>query len=119
MKRHLYLLEALLFMVFDTWLMLYHPVMDIFFCGFCLLTKQPCYILKLQLRQVSYSLSIKKQLRDALNTVEFDIPVNKQYYEQVNVGDDLVDGFRVGSLIMRGSFGKWRVKIESKHIEIR
>ena len=78
---------------------------------------EPKYILTLHLRQISYSLSISKQIRDAANTVDFQIPVDADYYNAVNIGQEIVDDFRVGSLIMRGSFGNWRITVKNKSIQ--
>jgi hypothetical protein len=79
--------------------------------------KQPVYILRLSIRQVSYTLDIKKQLRDAINEFEFTIPVNEHYYRQVQEGQNLSDEFRWGSLIFRSSFGKWRIRVKEKLIQ--
>lgn len=74
------------------------------------------YILKVSIRQVSYSFSISKQLRDAVNEEEFEIYTDKETYDAANPGMDLFDSFRVGSAIMRGSLGSWRLKVVSKRI---
>lgn len=77
---------------------------------------QPVYVLRLSVRQVSYSFSISKQIRDAINESTFEIPVAAEYYNRVQIGDNLFDEFRWGSLVMRSSFGKWRIKVEAKSI---
>ncbi len=80
--------------------------------------KKVHYVLKLSLRQVSYSLSIGKQLRDVANTVYFEVPVDEDFYNHVHVGDNIQDNFRFGSLILGGSFGDWRIKVKDKRTEI-
>lgn len=78
---------------------------------------RPKYVLTLHLRQISYSLSITKQIRDAANAVDFQIMVDEDYYNSVRVGEEVVDNFRVGSLFMRGSFGDWRITVANKEIQ--
>ena len=72
------------------------------------------YVLHVSIRQISYSFSLTKQLRDAVNEEEFDLPTDKVTYEHANVGDDLFDSFRAGSAIFRGSLGSWRLKVVGK-----
>ena len=79
--------------------------------------KTSVYILRVSVRQLSYSLSISKQIRDAVNEGYFEIPVSEEYYKQCQVGNDLFDNFRWGSLVCRSSFGSWRLKVENKKIE--
>ncbi len=81
--------------------------------------KRPIYILEVNLRQVSYSLSIRKQFRDAVNSTDFELPVDQDFYSSLNIGDDIQDNFRVGSLIFKGSFGSWRIKVNGKRIEYK
>ena len=76
------------------------------------------YILHVSIRQISYSLSISKQLRDAVNEEEFDLPTDKVTYDHANVGDDLFDSFRAGSAFFRGSLGSWRLKIVGKRVQL-
>lgn len=78
--------------------------------------RMPKYILKLQLRQIHYSLSLSKQIKDAVNAQEFEIPVDKEYFDKFKVGDNIQDNFRMGSLVMHGSFGRWRIKVVGKRI---
>jgi hypothetical protein len=72
------------------------------------------YILHVSIRQVSYSISLKKQMADAMNEEEFDIMTDKQTYDSANPGMDLFDSFRKGSAIFKGSLGSWRLKVLSK-----
>ena len=67
--------------------------------------KTPKYILKLHLKQTHFSLSISKHIKDAMNAIDFEMPVDKEFYESVSVGTDIVNNFRIGSCILYGSFG--------------
>ncbi len=79
--------------------------------------KQINYILTVSIRQVSYSLNIRKQIADAVNEENFEIKVDKDSYERANIGDDLFNSFRIGSALMHSSLGSWRLKIVNKRIQ--
>lgn len=74
------------------------------------------YVLTLSLKQSHISLDISKHLKDAMNEITIQIPVDKEYFDSVRVGERIVDDFRVGSLIMSGSFGNWKVTVKNKEI---
>ena len=76
----------------------------------------PRYMVKLQLKQSHISLSIMKHAKDALNKIEFSIPVDKQFYNSVKVNDLLIDNWRGGSFFISGSMGKWKIKVMDKRI---
>lgn len=78
--------------------------------------KKPKYILKLRLKQASLSLSIKKHIRNAVNALEFEIPVDKDFYDSVSEGTEIVDKFRFGSFILYGSLGDWEMTVKDKEI---
>jgi hypothetical protein len=70
------------------------------------------YILKLRLKQSHLSLSIKKHIKDAMNAVDFEIPVDKEFYDSVEEGQEIIDNFRFGSMVLYGSFGDWEMKVK-------
>jgi cell division protein FtsB len=74
------------------------------------------YVLRVSIRQVSYTINIRKQIADAVNEEEFDLVTDRQSYERTSVGSDLFDSFRIGSAIMKGHLGSWRLKVVSKNI---
>jgi hypothetical protein len=78
--------------------------------------KSPKYILKIRLKQSHFSLSIKKHIKDAINAVEFELPVDKDFYDSVSVGTELVDKFRFGSFVLYGSFGDWKMTVKEKEV---
>jgi hypothetical protein len=75
------------------------------------------YVLKVSIRQVHFSINIKKQIADAINEEEFELVTDKQTYDSANVGQDLFESFRMGSLLMKSSAGSWRLKIVGKRAE--
>lgn len=74
----------------------------------------PMYVVTFYVKQSHFTLNIKEHIKDAMNEVSFDVPVDKEYYDSVSVGDVIKDDFRVGSLIMHGSFGKCKVTVGKK-----
>jgi hypothetical protein len=78
--------------------------------------KGPKYVLKLRLKQANFSLSIKRHIRNAVNAIDFEIPVDKEFYDSVSVGTEIIDEFRFGSLILGGSFGDWEMTVKGKEV---
>lgn len=78
--------------------------------------RTPKYILKLHLKQSHFSLSIKKHIADAVNAIDFEMPVDKEFYDSVKVGSEIVDEFRAGSFFLKGSFGDWEMTVKDKEI---
>jgi cell division protein FtsB len=78
--------------------------------------KTPKYILKMHLKQSHFSLSIRKHIKDAMNAIDFEIPVDKDFYNSVSVGTEIVDNFRTGSFLLYGSFGDWEMTVDGKEI---
>lgn len=79
-------------------------------------TKPLKYILKIRLKQAHFSLSIKKHIKDAVNAIDFEIPVDKEFYDSVSKGTEIIDDFRFGSMILSGSFGDWEMTVKDKEI---
>lgn len=74
------------------------------------------YVITFKIKQSHFSLDLGKHLKDAMNAIEIEIPVDKEYFDSVEVGDAINDDFRVGSLVMKGSFGSWDITVKSKDI---
>lgn len=74
------------------------------------------YVITLEIRQRHY-FDLGKALKDELNKIELQLPVDKEYYESLEVGDILDETFRMGSLLMEGSFGNWEIKVVKKEIQ--
>lgn len=74
------------------------------------------YVITFNIKQTHFTLDIGEHLKDAMNDISIEIPVDKEYYDHVEVGDVIDDSFRMGSFIWKGSFGNWKVTVESKDI---
>jgi hypothetical protein len=79
-------------------------------------SKAPKYILKLRLKQSHFSLSIKKHIKDAVNAIDFELPVDKEFYDSVSEGTEIIDKFRFGSFVLGGSFGDWEMTVKGKEV---
>ena len=77
---------------------------------------EPLHVLSIELSQSHFSLDISEHIKDAMNSIEFDMPVDKNFYNEIKIGDEILDDFRMGSFIMNGSFGDWEMKVKNKKI---
>ncbi len=74
------------------------------------------YIMKINISQTHFTLSASEHLKDAMNDIDIYIEVSEEYYNKYNIGDTIADDFRAGSMIFKGSFGNWKVKVTDKQI---
>lgn len=74
------------------------------------------YVVTFRIKQSHFTLDIGEHIKDSMNEITIEIPVDKEYYDSVSVGDTVNDDFRVGSLIMHGSFGNWKVTVDKKEV---
>lgn len=74
------------------------------------------YVLTVEVGQTHLTLDFTKHIKDAMNKAKFQLPVTKEFYDKVQVGDVIDDSFRAGSFWMEGSIGNWKVKIVGKEI---
>ena len=75
------------------------------------------YIVTFNIKQNHFSLDLSEHMKDEMNDISIQIPVDKDYYDSVNIGDTIADDFRMGSRIMKGSFGNWYITVENKEIQ--
>jgi hypothetical protein len=52
-----------------------------------------------------------------MNAIEVEIPVSKEFYNRLSVGQDLTDSFKFGSLVMDGDFSSLHMRVKNKRIE--
>ena len=77
--------------------------------------KQPKFILKLKLEQ-SHFMDLGASIKDAMNAITFEMPVDKEFYDNVQIKTKIIDEFRTGSLLINGSFGDWEMTVVGKEI---
>ena len=74
------------------------------------------YVLTLEVKQEHMSLDLMDHLKDDMNALTLQVPVDKEYYNSVMVGQKIADEWRTGSMMMKGSFGSWNVRVIGKDI---
>lgn len=80
-------------------------------------TSKYVYIVKIKIHQTTYSLSLGEYVKNKMNDVVFEIPVDKSYYDNARVGQTITDpGLKIGSLIMDGDFSELKIKIVGKRV---
>ena len=73
------------------------------------------YIISVRVHQTTYTLSISEHIKNKINDVIFEIPVDKAYYDKCYVGQKVTDpGFKWGSLLRDGDFSKLKITINGK-----
>jgi hypothetical protein len=70
-----------------------------------------------EIKQEHYTLDLAQHMKDDMNAITIQIPVDKDYYDGVSVGAVIDDSFRMGSMVMKGSFGSWKVTVVDKEIQ--
>lgn len=87
---------------------------------FALSASNIIYIVKIKIHQTTYTLSLTEHIKNKFNDVEFEIPVDKAYYDNCSIGQSVTDpGLKIGSLLRDGDFSKLKVKITGKRTEKR
>ncbi len=74
------------------------------------------YVLTLSVKQTHPFWEIGDNIKDSMNELKIDIPVDKEYFDSVTDGDVIAEEFRMGSLVMHGSFGSWKVTVLRKEV---
>lgn len=75
------------------------------------------YIVKFDLRQSHFTMSLSTHAKDAMNATQFELPVDAQFYNEVQIGQMIHKDFRTGSFLLYGSFGNWKLKVIGKRVE--
>lgn len=75
------------------------------------------YILTLEIKQSHFTLDISEHLKDSMNAIKIQIPVDKEYYDSIEVGQNIADEFRMGSLVFKGTFGNFKVEVIEKEVQ--
>ena len=74
------------------------------------------YVVTINIKQEHTIFDFENNIKDEMNDVSIQIPVDKEYYDSVEVGDVIDDSFRMGSLVVSGSIGCWDISVEDKEI---
>lgn len=75
------------------------------------------YIVTIEIKQEHHALDFENNIKDEMNAITIDIPVDKEYYDGVSIGTVIDNSFRTGSMVVSGSFGKWKITVKDKKIQ--
>ena len=78
---------------------------------------KPIFMVKIKLKQSRMSLSISEHVKDDMNAIEFELPVNEEFYNSVQVNTKIVDEFRAGSFIVNGCISNWDMIVIDKYVK--
>ena len=81
--------------------------------------KRPLYIVKFKIKQSTFTLNPMEHIKNQVNAIEFELPVEKSFYDNVNIGTDITGAFKYGSLIFNGDFSTLHTKVTGKRVEYR
>lgn len=82
---------------------------------FAIAASKYVYIITVRVHQTTYTLSISEHIKNKMNDIVFDIPVDKDYYDKCSAGQKITDpGLKWGSLLRDGDFSKLKITITGK-----
>lgn len=74
------------------------------------------YIIKIKIHQTTYSLDIGEHIKNHMNDITLEIPVDKTFYDRCSVGSRIDESFKWGSLLCDGDFSELKIKVINKRI---
>lgn len=78
---------------------------------------EPYYLVTLKIKQSTFTLDIGEHIKNKMNAVEMTIAVDKRFYDSVQVGQEISNSFKKGSLLFNGDFSKLKVTVVKKQIK--
>ena len=82
---------------------------------FALSASNTIYIVKIKIHQTTYTLDLEEHVKNKINDIEFEIPVDKAYYDKCSIGQKVSEPeLKIGSLLMNGDFSKLKINITGK-----
>ena len=79
--------------------------------------REPKYIVKFKIKQGTFTLDLFEHAKNEMNSIEIEVPVNRDYYNRLSIGQDITDSFKWGSLVMDGDFSTLHMRVVGKRIE--
>lgn len=74
------------------------------------------YLLTLEVYESTFTLNPFTHIKNSMNTATFTIPTTKKFFDSVKEGEKLLDNFKYGSLLIKGSFSDHIVKVVKKEV---
>jgi len=79
--------------------------------------REPKYIVKFRIKQGTFTLDIFEHIKNEVNAIDIEVPVDKEFYNRLSVGQDITNAFKYGSLIFNGDFSTLHMRVTGKRIE--
>lgn len=80
------------------------------------LASQDLYVVVFEIRQSTITLDVGEHVKNKMNSVHLVVAVDKRYYDNVNIGDQMLSEMKMGSLIMDGDISNIKCKVVGKYI---
>lgn len=79
--------------------------------------REPRYIVKFEIKQGTFTIDLGEHIKNNMNAIEVEFPVNKEFYNRLSIGQDLTDSFKWGSLVFDGDFSNLHMRVKAKRME--
>lgn len=79
--------------------------------------REPQYLVKIKIKQGTFTLDPFEHIKNEANATEMEIPVSRDFYNTVSVGTDLTDSFKAGSFWIDGDLSWLHLKVINKRIK--
>ena len=80
------------------------------------LASQDLYVVVFEIRQSTVTLDFGEHVKNKMNAAHLVVAVDKLYYDNVNVGDQMLSEMKMGSLIMDGDVSNIKCKVVGKYV---
>ena len=79
--------------------------------------REPQYIIKIKIKQGTFTLDPFEHIKNKANAIEMEIPVSRDFYNKVSIGTDLTDKFKAGSFWIDGDLSWLHLKVIEKKVK--
>lgn len=59
------------------------------------------YIVKFRIKQSTFTLDIDEHIKNGMNAIELELPVNKSFYDKVSIGTEISNSFKMGCITVK------------------
>lgn len=59
------------------------------------------YIVKFRIKQSTFTLDIGEHIKNGMNAIELELPVNKSFYDKVSIGTEISNSFKMGCITVK------------------
>lgn len=73
-------------------------------------------MLTLEVYESTFTLNPLTHIKNHMNKAIFQIPTTKEFFDKSKEGEKLLDDFKYGSMLIKGSFSNFIVKVVKKEV---